>query len=454
MVKNSVAKRVISIALIVVTLFSTFAITANAASKVNAFNVPTSGKYAKVYTIAKSGKTIPYTSKSLSTRGTTSGASKSSYIDNAADELYLMDVGTTSGKTWAYVSYPVSSGRRNAYIYLSAISSAPYSTSHLYYSSSSGKFYCSTRKGGSTSSSYYVAKGDKVYVLAIDSTSGTNTQIMYPTSGNKWRIAWCKYSDARKYLDNATTTKATTSSKTYTGYVNTSSVPLVLRKTASSSSAALANMPKGSSLTVLDNKAKTNGFYHVKYNGKTGYASASYITFTKPSTTTKKANITTSSYSVSGNILTVKGARLSEYPLNSTWTSSRYANVNGKSVDMCAWQCCGYARYVQQKVYGCHEMNSSNFKSLYKNVSAKTFTASSLKTMITNAGVGAHLRVGKEGVNPHSMIIIDVTSKGFTITDANNDGRNTIRIATYTWNSYINSGYGNRDIQYIEVYKY
>ncbi len=69
---------------------------------------------------------------------------------------------------------------------------------------------------------------------------------------------------------------------TYTGYVNTGSASLCLRQSASTSSSVLAYMPKGSSLTVLDNKAQTNGFYHVTYNGKTGYASASYITFTKP----------------------------------------------------------------------------------------------------------------------------------------------------------------------------
>ena len=79
--------------------------------------------------------------------------------------------------------------------------------------------------------------------------------------------------------------KNTTTATTYTGYVNTSSAPLVLRKSASTSSSALANMPKGSSLKVLDNKAKKNGFYHVTYNGITGYASAQYITFTKPTTT-------------------------------------------------------------------------------------------------------------------------------------------------------------------------
>lgn len=274
--KNRIKKR-IAVMLAVIAMLSMTALfaTATCTYQTNAFNVPTTSKYAKVYTLSSSGTTIPYTSKYLSTRGTTNGASKSAYIDNRTDELYLMDAGVTNGKAWAYVSYPISSGRRNAYIYLSSVTKAGYNSSHLYYASSSGKFYCSPRKGGSLSSSYWVDKGDKVYVFYAENNSGTNVQIMYPASG-KWRIAWCRYSDAVRYLDNVS------SSASYTGYVNTSSSPLVLRAGASTSAKALANMPKGSQLTVLDNKAQTNGFYHVRYNGTTGYASARYISFSKP----------------------------------------------------------------------------------------------------------------------------------------------------------------------------
>lgn len=139
--KTTNTKRVIAITLVLVTLGTLFSSFAHAASTVNAFDVPTSSKYAKVYTLSSSGTTIPYTSKDLSTRGTTTRASNTAYIDNASDELYLFDVGKTNGKAWAYVSYPTSSGRVKAYIPLSAISSASYGSNHLYYASSYGKFY-------------------------------------------------------------------------------------------------------------------------------------------------------------------------------------------------------------------------------------------------------------------------------------------------------------------------
>lgn len=207
---NNFKKRLVSLLLALATLISMigcFGIIADAAATatVNAFDVPTKSKYAMVYTIQKTGKTTPYTTTNMDVRGSiTYGKSSTAYIDNSSDLLYLIDVGKNkSGKAWARVSYPISSSKRaEAYIPLSAISAAAYEKKHLYYASSFGKFYCSLRKGGATSSSYYVAKGDKVYVFSIASTTGTNVQIMYPNSSGIWRIAYCKYDDARKYLDN------------------------------------------------------------------------------------------------------------------------------------------------------------------------------------------------------------------------------------------------------------
>ena len=43
------------------------------------------------------------------------------------------------------------------------------------------------------------------------------------------------------------------------------------------------------------------------------------------------------------------------------------------------------------------------------------------------------------------MSIIDVTDSGFTVTDANSDGKNTIKVTTYTWSSYVSSKYGKED---------
>lgn len=157
-----------------------------------------------------------------------------------------------------------------------------------------------------------------------------------------------------------------------------------------------------------------------------------------------------STYSVSGNLLTVNGVALTEYRIGSRYTSSRYATVNGKSVDMYGWQCCGFARYVAQKLYGCHDKNApSKFRDVSGTVSAGNLNANKLKSLVTSAGVGAHVRTG--GRN-HSMVIIGVTNNNFTIVDANSDGKNTIRVKTYTWSEYMNCTYGKRGLLYIKKY--
>ena len=337
-------KGMVSVLMTLVTVFLVFACTQMSASAAStaAFDKLSTSKYAKTYTLSSSGITKPYTSNKLNTRGSvTYGSSSTAYIDNASDELYVFDVGkNSSGKYYAYVSYPISSSKRaKAYIPLSAITSNNGSHKAV---KSTGKFYCSTRSNNSTSKSYYVDKGDTVYLIA---TKDSKYQIMYPNSRGLWRIAWCSKTDYNKYCTSGDQTPST---KTYTGYVNTSSAPLVLRQSASTSAKALANMPKGSQLTVLDNKTKTNGFYHVKYSGITGYASASYITFTKPATFSlvwpaESNYVTCMYYYASGNKHSTRYGY--QNAIDIAGGGNVYAAASG-TVETAAYQSGGFGNYV------------------------------------------------------------------------------------------------------------
>lgn len=194
-------KRALCLLLVFATMCSLCIGTASAAS-ISAYDCLSDSKYAKVWTLATTGKVIPYTSSSLSTRGTAShGASSTAYIDCKIDELWLYDVGETNGKLWAKVSYPITSNntRRTAYIYLSDITA----NTHSVKSVSTGKFLCSLRQNGSLSSSYYVAKGDTVWLLAV---SGSRCQLLYPTSSSGYRIAWANVSEYEKYCGSITGT--------------------------------------------------------------------------------------------------------------------------------------------------------------------------------------------------------------------------------------------------------
>ena len=64
-----VKKRIVSILLALATLCSVLLVPSAAAST-TAFDILSSTKYAKTFTLSNSGITIPYTSKALTTRGT------------------------------------------------------------------------------------------------------------------------------------------------------------------------------------------------------------------------------------------------------------------------------------------------------------------------------------------------------------------------------------------------
>ncbi|MDE7398508.1 MAG: hypothetical protein K2N06_03175 [Oscillospiraceae bacterium] len=155
--------------------------------------------------------------------------------------------------------------------------------------------------------------------------------------------------------------------------------------------------------------------------------------------TVKPANCTTcspASYSVSNNVVTLKGVRLYEYPIGSKVpSSSYYFNVNGKSSYMGAKQCYGYACYVETKLYGsCPHTNRSHFPNIAGSVNIKP-TASQFKSLITKAGVGSHIRTG----SGHSLIVASINSNSLTIIDANANWDCKVSLRTYTWSRFLSS---------------
>ncbi|MCC8072983.1 MAG: hypothetical protein LIO62_02510 [Clostridiales bacterium] len=210
-------KRGVSFFLAMIMLFSVIpvqAITVQAEVKTTAFSQISSSKVMKTHTIT-TGKTIPYTSTDLKTRGTQNKPSKTAYI-SGSDDLYVYKVGTDSkGKLYAKVSYPVGKTRYYAYIPLSAITS---SNSTHKKTTATGKASTYLRSNGSGgSSSMYITKGDTVYLIA---TSGSYYQIMYNLSGNKaWRLAWITKSNYNKYCTDSSSSKTNTNTNTKTNSI-------------------------------------------------------------------------------------------------------------------------------------------------------------------------------------------------------------------------------------------
>ncbi len=403
--KQKFSTRVLSIIFMLVSVFTAFSVTQTTAlaASATAFKQISSSQPMKTYIISTSN--IPcYTSSSLSTRGTvTSGKSSTAYIA-PSDDVYVISVDTTNFK-WAKVTYPVGSKRYTAYIALSKITSN--NSSHKK-TTATGKVMTYKRANSSTgSSSMYISKGETVYLVA---TSGSYYQVLYPCQGG-WRLAWVTKTNYNKYLNH------TTHSYT-TGYNSSHPHKQYKKCSACGYSYYTGNTKKVTSCTTC-------------------YPSTSY------------------SYNSSTGVVTINGVSLTEYKVGTTYTSSRYASVNGKTIDMKGWQCIGYARYVQTKLYGCHEYNSNKFTKLSgSSISPGSVTASNIKSLVQKAGVGAHLRTGTSSNQKHSMIIANITSTGFTVIDANSSSKNPnkIDIRTYTWKSYANSYFGKQGVAYVYVY--
>jgi len=153
-------------------------------------------KYMKVYTISTGDSTPAYGSKSTSNRiGTI----------YAADELYVYSI---SG-SWAYLSYPTSSGRKNAYVPLTTITSA---TATSFTSTTARATVTTYRRASIAASLGSISTGDTVLKIAA---SGSYVQVLYPISGG-YKLGWVTKANYDSYIAHThsyggwTTSTATT----------------------------------------------------------------------------------------------------------------------------------------------------------------------------------------------------------------------------------------------------
>ena len=126
-------------------------------------------------------------------------------------------------------------------------------------------------------------------------------------------------------------------------------------------------------------------------------------------------------------------------------------------------QCYGFALWCEQKMYSGYNdvKNPSKFKKV-SGISAGTLTEENLKNYISSLPIGTHLRTNSisDTQSYHSMILMAKTAEGFTVAQANGGNNNEystygkcrIGTATYTWEEYVNSGYGPRGFAFAKYY--
>lgn len=136
------------------------------------------GKYLKCYTISTGNNTTAYTSSGLKTKkGTIYGT----------DELYVYSM----NDTYAYVSYPVSGGRKYAYIPTSVIT-----VNNQAHEQAVAKAKITTYKRAGADSYGYISKGDQVMRVAV---SGNYSQVIYPT-GTTMKMGWIPTASYYAYI--------------------------------------------------------------------------------------------------------------------------------------------------------------------------------------------------------------------------------------------------------------
>lgn len=186
--KKKIAK-ILSIVLVIITVFSSVSVLASAAVS---WPSVSSSKPLRAYTISTGNNTKAYSSASLSSQKGTIYAS---------DELYIYKISkNSSGKYIVYCSYPVSNGRKYAYIPLSVITTAK-APSASYTSKANLTTY---RRASNSQTAGSISKGDKVYRLA---SSGSWTQVLYnigsASNPSGWRMAWISNSNFNNYIKNS-----------------------------------------------------------------------------------------------------------------------------------------------------------------------------------------------------------------------------------------------------------
>jgi hypothetical protein len=272
----------------------------------------------------------------------------------------------------------------------------------------------------STSSKVFgsVYSGDVIYK---GGTSGSMTQIVYKVdSNNTYKLAWVLTSalpsgDSNNNSNNNSNTNTTT---TTTGWVKTSGGNLYLRASASSSGRALASMPNGSQVTILQ---WGSSWSKITYNGTTGYASSTYLTTTKPTDN--------------------ESAVLNK--INSLLATSTYQVGTQYAGPYASEQCKGFAKSIHQQIFG-YNIGSTkskpyNYQISYSSSnticrgSTTNLSASNLQSIFANGRAGDIIQVRRSHTGSHTMVLLSHNDSGITVVEANLDGKNTISKNTYTW---------------------
>ena len=274
---NNKQKRIVSLLLAIVMLFSGWVIPNEKAYAGTALPSISKSKYISTYTYASSGKVYAYKDASLKTK--TGG-----YIACATDECRIYEI---KGQA-VHVSYPVPGNRKDAWF-----SREAFTYRDLASNGAQLKFKCTkkvtTYKWKNKSNTFgYISSGDTCYLLRGDASSDW-LQVIYPVSSG-YKMGWVKGADIRTVIWPVTT-KITlnTSSVTLNGIGSTTTLRATVTPSNSSQSVSWSSS-NNNVATVSGGTVKAVGAGTATITAKSGSKSASasvkVVAGSQPSTPT------------------------------------------------------------------------------------------------------------------------------------------------------------------------
>ncbi|WP_456061849.1 SH3 domain-containing protein [Bacillus massiliglaciei] len=174
----------------------------------------------------------------------------------------------------------------------------------------------STQQQATSVKYVHVSKGSSLNVRSNASTTGTiigklsnDEKVIVYSESNGW--SQIQINGKKGYVSSNYLTSKTTSATTKTKYVNVSTGSLNMRKSGSTSAAIVANLKKGTAVTVY---SESNGWAKVKANGKDGYVSTKYLSASKSGSKATQASVAK--------------------PAATAKTTTKYVNVSSGSLNM------------------------------------------------------------------------------------------------------------------------
>ncbi len=151
-----------------------------------------SSRYIKTFGLSTGNNTPVFTSARLDQRGTSYPFKAYNATIYASDEIFVFAM----NNTYALVSYPTSTGRKQGYVKTNWLTANNYSQNPL---RSRDRITTYVRPGGAPYGAIF--NGDIVWTVA---RSGNNyTQVVYP-AGNLYKMAWITNSDYNNYVATPT----------------------------------------------------------------------------------------------------------------------------------------------------------------------------------------------------------------------------------------------------------